>query len=65
MADWLIVLSEDNWEICARKGLLGPGRDAERRLNEVSRRSDVEFKQLMYVARSRARTLLVVLETQG
>src|SRR5262249_19070914 len=33
--DWLVVLSEDNWEICAREGLLGLGRDAERRLNRM------------------------------
>jgi hypothetical protein len=34
--DWLVVLSEDNWEICAREGLLGLGRDAERRLNRMA-----------------------------
>lgn len=36
MSDWLAVLSEDNWEICAREGLLGLGRDAERRLNRMA-----------------------------
>lgn len=36
MSDWLVVLSEDNWEICARDGLLGLGRDAERRLNRMA-----------------------------
>jgi hypothetical protein len=36
MNDWLVVLSEDNWEICAREGLLGLGRNAERRLNRMA-----------------------------
>jgi hypothetical protein len=36
MTDWLVVLSEDNWQICAREGLLGLGRDAERRLNRLA-----------------------------
>ena len=36
MTDWLVVLSEDNWEVCAREGLLGLGRDAERRLNRMA-----------------------------
>jgi hypothetical protein len=36
MSDWLVVLSEDNWEICARESLLGLGRDAERRLNRMA-----------------------------
>lgn len=36
MSDWLVVLSEDNWEICAREGLLGLGRDAERRLDRMA-----------------------------
>jgi hypothetical protein len=34
--EWLVVLSEDNWEVCAREGLLGLGRDAERRLNRMA-----------------------------
>src|SRR5262249_18238484 len=34
--DWLVVLSEDNWEVCAREGLLGLGRGAERRLNRMA-----------------------------
>jgi hypothetical protein len=36
MTDWLAVLSEDNWEISGGEGLLGLGRDAERRLNRMS-----------------------------
>jgi len=36
MNDWLIVLSEDNWQVCARERLLGLGRDAERRLNRMA-----------------------------
>ena len=36
MSDWLVVLSEDNWLICAREQLLGLGRDAERRLNRMA-----------------------------
>lgn len=36
MNDWLVVLTEDNWEICARERLLGLGRDAERRLNRMA-----------------------------
>jgi hypothetical protein len=36
MEDWLVVLSEDNWSICDREGLLGLGRDAERRLSRMS-----------------------------
>jgi hypothetical protein len=36
MNNWLVVLSEDNWEICAREGLLGLGRNAERRLNRMA-----------------------------
>jgi predicted RNA-binding protein len=36
MADWLVVLSEDNWEICKKERLLGLGRDAESRLNRMA-----------------------------
>lgn len=36
MNNWLVVLSEDNWVICARERLLGLGRDAERRLSRMS-----------------------------
>ncbi|MBO0706719.1 MAG: hypothetical protein J2P44_00040 [Candidatus Dormibacteraeota bacterium] len=36
MTGWLAVMSEDNWEICAREGLLGLGRDAERRLGRMA-----------------------------
>lgn len=36
MTDWLVVMSEDNWEICARECLLGLGRDAERRLGRMA-----------------------------
>ena len=36
MSDWLVVLSEDNWEICARERLIGLGRDAERRLARMA-----------------------------
>jgi hypothetical protein len=36
VADWLIVLSEDNWEACAKAGLIGLGLDAERRLNRMA-----------------------------
>ena len=36
MTDWLVVMSEDNWEICAHEGLLGLGRDAERRLGRMA-----------------------------
>lgn len=36
MSDWLVVLSEDNCEICAREGLLGLGRDAELRLDRMA-----------------------------
>ncbi len=36
MTDWLVVMSEDNWEVCAREGLLGLGRDAERRLGRMA-----------------------------
>lgn len=36
MADWLTVLSEDNWQICAAKGLLGFGQRAERKLAIMS-----------------------------
>jgi hypothetical protein len=35
LSNWLAVLSEDNWEICAREGLLGFGRKSERRLNQM------------------------------
>lgn len=35
MSDWLVVLSEDNWEVCRREGLLGLGQDAERRLGRL------------------------------
>lgn len=35
MSDWLVVLSEDNWDICRREGLLGLGRDAQRRLGRL------------------------------
>ena|ERR1700730_12951003 len=35
MTDWLVVMSADNWEICASERLLGLGRDAERRLNRM------------------------------
>jgi hypothetical protein len=34
--DWLVVLSEDNWEICEREGMLGLGRDAKRRLGRMA-----------------------------
>jgi hypothetical protein len=36
VTDWLVVMSLDNWEICAREGLLGLGRDAERRLGRMA-----------------------------
>ncbi len=36
MTDSLVVMSLDNWEICAREGLLGLGRDAERRLGHMA-----------------------------
>jgi hypothetical protein len=36
MSDWLVVLSDDNWEVCATEGLLALGRDAERRLNRMA-----------------------------
>jgi hypothetical protein len=36
VTDWLVVMSEDNWIICAREGLLGLGRDAERRLGRMA-----------------------------
>ena len=36
VADWLVVLSEDNWEICAREGWLGLGRDGQRRLGRMA-----------------------------
>lgn len=36
MSDWLVVLSEDNWEICRRESLLGLGRDGERRLGRLA-----------------------------
>jgi hypothetical protein len=36
LADWLTVLSEDNWEICAARGLLGFGSRAERKLAIMS-----------------------------
>ncbi len=35
MADWLVALSEDNWEICAREGLLGLGRNGVQRLGRM------------------------------
>lgn len=35
MAEWLVVLSEDNWAICSRVGLLGLGRNGRRRLNRM------------------------------
>ena len=31
-ADWLAVMSEDNWGICEREALISVGGDAERRL---------------------------------
>jgi len=31
VADWLIVLSADNWTICAREQLIGLGRRADQR----------------------------------
>ncbi len=36
MNHWLVVLSEDNWAVCDREGLLGLGRDAERRLGRMA-----------------------------
>src|SRR5579859_3950096 len=36
MADWLVVMSEDNWLVSARESLIGLGRDAERRLNRMA-----------------------------
>ena len=33
---WLIVMSEDNWEVCERLGLVGLGRDAERRFQKMA-----------------------------
>src|SRR5436305_648849 len=36
MTDWLVVLPEDNWEICAREGLLGLGGDAANRLKRMA-----------------------------
>ena len=35
MTDWLVVMSEDNWTICQKVGLLGLGRDAERKLSRL------------------------------
>jgi hypothetical protein len=34
VSDWLVVMSEDNWEVCAREGLLGRG--AQRRLERMA-----------------------------
>jgi len=36
MRHWLVVMSEDNWEICAREGLLSLGAGAQRRLYRLS-----------------------------
>ena len=36
MADWLVVMSEDNRLACIGAGLLGLGRGAERRLNRMA-----------------------------
>ena len=36
MADWIIVMSEDNWDVCARARLLGLGRGGERRLDRLT-----------------------------
>jgi predicted RNA-binding protein len=36
MRNWLVVLSEDNWRICAQERLLSVGRDAERRLSRMA-----------------------------
>lgn len=36
MSDWLVVLSEDNWEVCRRERLLGLGAGGERRLARMA-----------------------------
>lgn len=36
MDNWLVVLSEDNWTVCDREGLIGVGRNAEARLNRIA-----------------------------
>jgi predicted RNA-binding protein len=36
MKDWLFVLSEDNWEACAKRRLLGLSERAQRRSVEMS-----------------------------
>lgn len=35
-SDWIVVLSEDNWEICEREQQLALGRDADRRLGRMA-----------------------------
>jgi hypothetical protein len=35
VADWIVVMSDDNWKACARVGLLGLGRNGQTRLGHV------------------------------
>jgi predicted RNA-binding protein len=37
MADWLVVMSEDNWNECSRRRLLGLGRKAQQRIARFSK----------------------------
>jgi hypothetical protein len=34
--NWLVVISQDNWEICRNRGLLGMGNDGQFRLGRMS-----------------------------
>ncbi|MBO0706716.1 MAG: hypothetical protein J2P44_00025 [Candidatus Dormibacteraeota bacterium] len=36
MRDWLVTLSEDNWQVCRRERLLGLGSGREHRLGRLS-----------------------------
>lgn len=36
MDNWLVVLSEDNWRVCDREGLIGLRQNAEARLNRIA-----------------------------